>query len=135
MPLRYQQEMAEISRAIWLEAECFVIIDRVKMAEKYAGKYMGWDIASEQCMTKARVVKDVELATETIEIQRKAQLPLHAEEKEISRVFEIKAKEVASQESRTAQAAAAQVHQFAEEKVLCDRLRVRDLALRSEEQT
>ena len=72
------------------------------MAETHAGKHRGWENASEQFMTMARDVKNVELAAETCKIESKARLQVHAEEKAISRIFRIKAKEVASRESSTA---------------------------------
>ena len=68
MPVPYQKELAQFSRAIWSEAEAFVINDRVRVAETHAGKHRGWENASEEFMFRARDVKDVELATETIGI-------------------------------------------------------------------
>ena len=107
MPVPYQEKLADFSRAVWSEAEVFVSNDRVRMAEQYAGKYRGWENASEQFMTMARDVKDVELAAKTNEIQRKARLQVHAGEKDISRIFAVKAQEVASRESSIADSAAA----------------------------
>ena len=72
MPVPNQEELVVFSRDIWSEAGCFVINDRVQMAGKCADKYRGLENAREQFMTMARDIKDVEVATETDEIQRKA---------------------------------------------------------------